>query len=295
VADHGGAVSPPAFSRVTRLDAVAAVRQLLEVTGVRLEVEGPCPGGQVGAAYVRWPGGRRSVLTLAPPGAAAAAQRTEALLAVGRAHGVPAPRYAMVQELPDATVIVQELLPGTPPAVPGRRTVESMIEVNRRCRGILADRDGPAPSLYLREDGPGFCLHQPLAAYDWRTARLLAAIEEVGAAVPEHLAGTDLVHFDFHPENVLIDQAETVTGVVDWDGAGRSHGYFDLFSLRFDLARRAPDLGRWLAEQLEGTAPDEVVLACWAHMSLRLVDWSIRHYTAPYVTTWLGVAESLRP
>ena len=133
MAEHGGAVSPPAFSRVIRLDAVAAVRQLLEVTGVRLEVEGPCPGGQVGAAYVRWPGGRRSVLTLAPPGAAAGAQRTEALLAVGRAHGVPAPRYAMVQELPDATVIVQELLPGTPPAVPGRRTVESTRSV---CSGV---------------------------------------------------------------------------------------------------------------------------------------------------------------
>jgi Phosphotransferase enzyme family len=293
VADPGGAASP--FPRVTRLDAAAAVRQLADVTGVRLEVEGPCPGGQVGAAYVRWPGGRRTVLTLAPPGAAGAARRTDALLAVGRAHGVPAPRYVMVQELPGATAIVQEVLPGIPPAALARRTVESMIEVNQRCRGILADRDNPAPSLYLREDGPGFCLHQPLAADGRRTARLLAQIEEAGAAVPEHLAGTDLVHFDFHPENVLIDHTGTVTGVVDWDGAGRSHGYFDLYTLRFDLARRAPELGRWLAGQLHGAAPDEVVLACWAHMSLRLVDWGIRHYTAPYVTTWLEVAEALRP
>ncbi|HEY2692229.1 MAG TPA: hypothetical protein VGJ50_27610, partial [Streptosporangiaceae bacterium] len=172
MADPSGATPP--FPRVTRLDAAAAVRQLAEVAGVRLEVEGPCPGGQVGAAYVRWPDGRRSVLTLGPPGAAAVARRTDALLAVGRAHGVPAPRYAMVQELPHATVIVQEVLPGTPPAALGRRTVESMIEVNQRCRGILADRDDPAPSLYLREDGPGFCLHQPLAAYGRRTARLLA-------------------------------------------------------------------------------------------------------------------------
>jgi Ser/Thr protein kinase RdoA (MazF antagonist) len=280
---------------VTRLDAAAAVRQLADATGVRLEVEGPCPGGQVGAAYVRWPGGRRSVLTLAPPCAAAAARRTDALLAVGRAHGVPAPRYEMVQELPGATVIVQEVLPGTPLTALGRRTVESMIEVNRRCRGILADRDDPAPSLYLREDGPGFCLHQPLAAYGRRTARLLAQIEEAGAAVPVHLAGTDLVHSDFHPENVLVDGAGTVTGVVDWDGAGRSNGYFDLYTLRFDLALRAPELGRWLAGQLRGAVPDEVALACWANLSLRLVDWCIRHYTAPYVSTWLDVAEVLRP
>ncbi len=214
MADPGGPASPHGFPRVARLDADVALRQLADVAGVRLELEGPCPGGQVGAAYVRWPDGRRSVLTSGPPGSSSAARRTESLLAVGRAHGVPAPRYELVQELPD---------------------------------------------------------------------------------VPECLPGDDLVHFDFHPENVLVDPAGAVTGVVDWDGAGRSHGYFDLFTLRFDLARRAPELGRWLAAQLQGTAPDGVVLACWAHLSLHLVDWSIRHFSAPYVTTWLGVAESLRP
>src|SRR6266702_849574 len=169
VADPGGPASPHGFPRVARLDADVALRQLADVAGVRLELEGPCPGGQVGAAYVRWPDGRRSVLTSGPPGSSSAARRTESLLAVGRAHGVPAPRYELVQELPD---------------------------------------------------------------------------------VPECLPGDDLEHFDFHPENVLVDPAGAVTGVVDWDGAGRSHGYFDLFTLRFDLARRAPELGRWLAAQL---------------------------------------------
>ena len=32
-----------------------------------------------------------------------------------------------------------------------------------------------------------------------------------------------------------------------------------------------------------------------APVSLRLVDWSIRHHTAAHVTTWLEVAEVLRP
>jgi hypothetical protein len=284
------------FPRVARLDAGAVVRQLATVMGVRLGLTGMCPGGQVGAAYVRWLDGHRSVLTCAPPGHADAARRTESLLAAGRAHGVPAPRYELVAELPSVVAIVQELLPGSPPTVVGRRTVESMIEVNRRCRGILAGHeDLPAPSLYLRADGPGYCLHRPLAHYDRRTARLLAEVEEIGAAVPEQLAGDDLVHFDFHPENVLVDPAGAVTGVVDWDGAGRSNGYLDLFTLRFDLARRAPDLGRWLGERLHDAASDEVILACWAHMSLRLVDWSIRHHTAAHVTTWLEVAEVLRP
>jgi hypothetical protein len=285
----------PEFPRVARLGASVALRQLAEATGIVLAGDGPCPGGQVGACYVRWADGHRSVLTSQPAGHAPAVRRTESLLAAGRASGVPAPRYELVAELPCGVVIVQELLPGAPPPVVGRRTIESMLEVNRRCRGVLAGYGDSLPSLYLRADGPGFCLHEPLASYDRRTARLLAAIEEIGAAVPEQLAGNDLVHFDFHPENVLVDAAGSVTGVVDWDGAGRGNGYLDLFTLRFDLARRAPELGQWLAGLLRGTAPDEVVLACWAHMSLRLVDWSIRHFSASYVTSWLEVAEALRP
>jgi len=287
---------PQQFPRSARLDAALVLRQLAEITGVRLADEGPCPGGQVGAAYVRWPGGHRSVLTAAPPGSEPAVRRTESLLAAGRAAGVPAPRYELVAELPAALVVVQELLPGSAPAVITRRVLDSMLEMHRRCRGILAGReDQPAPSLYLRTDGPGFCLHEPLARYDRRTARLLAVVEEIGAAVPEHLAGDDLVHFDFHPENVLVDAAGVVTGVVDWDGAGRSNGYLDLVTLRFDLAHRAPDLGRWLAELMRDAAPDDVIRACWAHMSLRLVDWCIRHWTSSRVTAWLDIAEALRP
>ncbi len=57
--------------------------------------------------------------------------------------------------------------------------------------------------------------------------------------MPEHLAGDDLVHFDFHPGNVLVGP--------------------------------------------------------WAHMSLRMADWSIRHLSAADTAAWLDVAEELMP
>ena len=41
--------------------------------------------------------------------------------------------------------------------------------------------------------------------------------------------------------------------------------------------------------------PEDLALAAWAHLCLRLVDWSIRHLTPAHVTTWLDIAESLRP
>ena len=283
------------FPRVPRLDPAETLRELAVVTGLRLAYDGPCPGGEVGAAYVRWPRGHRSVLTTMPPGTLAGARRIESLITAARAAGVPAPRYELLQELPSCVAVVQELLPGSVPDPAGRRTVESMVELNARCRGLLAGEPGPGAPLYLRTDGPGFCLHGPLSGYSAATAQLLAEVELIGAMATDRLPGDDLVHFDYHPGNVLTDAAGTVTGVVDWDGAGRGNGYFDLAALRFDLARTAPELGRWLGGQLRGTVPEELALACWAHLSLRLVDWSIRHKTAPYVENWLGIARELHP
>jgi FXSXX-COOH protein len=69
----------------------------------------------------------------------------------------------------------------------------------------------------------------------------------------------------------------------------------DLTTLRFDLARRDPDLGRSLDRLLREEAAGPLGLACWAHMSLRLVDWSIREHGPADVTAWLEVAEELRP
>lgn len=281
------------FPRVTRLDAGLVLGQLADVRGIVLADEGPCPGGQVGAVYVRWPDGHRSVLTWQPAGSPDTARQTAKVLDIARAAGVPAPRYELVEAVPSGVVIVQELLPGRTPAnTVGRRTVEAMVEVNERCRGLLTDHDGlPAPSLYLRTSGPGFCLHESLADYDRRTADLLAAIHEIGTTTPDHLSGNDLVHLDFHPENVLVDASGAMTGVIDWDAACRGNGDFDLVTLRFDLARRAPALGRWLDRLVRGHVPDDVLRICWAHMSLRMVDWSIRHFTPADVEAWLDIAE----
>lgn len=284
---------PVGYPRAARWQAATVLAELATATGLHLVYEGRCRGGQIGACYVRWPDGHRSVLTAMPPGGLEA-QRAAGLAAVARTAGVPAPRFELVADLPSVTAVVQELLPGTMPATVSRRTVASIVEVTRRCLGLLAGRtDLPAPSLFLRTDGPGFCLHGAMAGYDQRTARLLAVIEKAGAELPERLAGDDLVHFDLHPENVLVDETGDVTGVVDWDGAARSDGALDLMTLRFDLARRAPDLSLWVGALLRESVPEPVLLACWAHLSLRLVDWAIREQTADDVDAWIRVAIEL--
>jgi aminoglycoside phosphotransferase (APT) family kinase protein len=131
-------------------------------------------------------------------------------------------------------------------------------------------------------------LHEPLARYDRRTADVLAWVRDVGAD-GDVADGDDLVHLDFHPGNVLVD-AGAVSGVVDWDGAARGDGRFDLVTLRFYLAMYAPELTPWFDELLDARVPPRVQRAYWAHMSLRQVDWSIRHHPSAAVDFWLDVS-----
>ena len=271
-----------AWPRGAKLDAPRLVRRITEITGVRLELDGPGPGGEVGAAYVRWPDGRRSVLS-------EGRTRTGALLDLARAAGVPTARQELSAHIDGLRLIVRQRLPGRPPATVDAPLLHRMIALNDRLAGLLADRPSvPAVDLHLLRDGPSFCLHDPLAVHSRRTARLLAWVREVGAAVPP-IGGYDLVHLDFHPANVLVDGGR-ITGVVAWDGAARGDRHLDLVTLRFHVMRRAPHLRGVLDERLAGVDPGRL-RAYWAHVSLRQVDWSIRHHEPGTVDHWLDVAE----
>lgn len=268
------------------------LRHVAAATGVALTADGACRGGVLGAAYVCWPDGHRSVLTCQPDHPIERVRRTAMLLDRVRNAGLPVARYELVVQTPAAVAVIQQLLPGRTPDPVDRRTIASMVELNARCRGLLAvDTDLSPVQLYLLTDGPNMCLHEPLARYGPQTARLLDWIHEVGVTSPTHLAGSDLVHGDFHPDNVLVNESGVVTALVDWDEVGRGDGRFDLVYLRFELGWRDPRLGHWLDGQLREIVPGELLRACWAHVSLRAVDFAIRHQTAAEVTAWLKVAE----
>jgi aminoglycoside phosphotransferase (APT) family kinase protein len=175
-----------------------------------------------------------------------------------------------------------------------------MIALNDRCAGVLTDRpDVPGMDLYLTRSGPGFCMHESLERYDDRTRRLLAWVREVGAQSPPVESGMDLVHPDFHPWNVLVDDRHRITGVIDWDAAPRGDRHFALVTLLFDLARGVRFSSRYAGVTAEGTAlaedrmeriPPDARSRYWAHMSLRLVDWSIRHHSSEVVDFYLDLA-----
>src|SRR3954471_9934979 len=104
-----------------RLDAHELVDRVAAAGGPELVFEAMCPGGEVGAVYVRWPDGRRSVLTFGSASAAAVVDRVVAA-------GHPVPRYLAVVDVgDDATAVVQEEAPGSPVAHVSVALVEDML------------------------------------------------------------------------------------------------------------------------------------------------------------------------
>ncbi|MFJ3439546.1 phosphotransferase [Streptomyces cyaneofuscatus] len=281
------------WTRVERLDAARVVEGLRARVGVVLTLEGACPGGQVGAAYVRWEDGHRSVLKWRPHSSVEDMQAgplavTEEL----RLAGYPAPATELVAQVGHAVVMVQELLPGRKIEHLGHSELDQALQLNQLQADRLVGRtDVPAMELHLRDDGVGYCLHEPLQRHNRRSEALERWVAAVGAHHPAQLAGDDAVHQDFHPGNMLADE-RVVTGVVDWDGASRGDRRFDLVTLRFGLHGMVPGPG--VTERLDAildSVPEEVLRPAWAHMSLRMVDWAIRHFSPAEVERWLDLAE----
>lgn len=289
---------PPA---VQRLEAAQLVEQLNRRTGAGLRLTGRAPAGEVGAAFVSWPDGRQGVLTRS--GAAVAElQQTQDILDRVAASGIAVPRYIAIVDLGNERAIVQQRLPGAPPQQIDATLVRRLVDLVDRFRGLGRSPGDeaviPGVDLHLTSSGAGFCIHQTLKVYDDRSRRLLDRIHEIGREAPaEH--GDDLVHLDFHPANVLVE-GDRITGLVDWDGIGRGDRGFALVTLTFDLsfglAHRSAYRGLTAAgvqpvlDRL-AAVPTDRVRRWWASMSLRLVDWTIRHsYPTAVVDFYLALA-----
>jgi hypothetical protein len=279
--------------RVPRLDPAGLIAAVNDRTGAGLRLAGLADRGEVGAAYVEWPDGRTGVLTRsAAP--VEAIERTGRLLAGAAGARLPVPTYQKIVDLGTERVIIQERLPGAPPDNVDNRLVGALLDLLERFAGM--GQGAVDLELYLSSSGPGFCLHETLAGHDGRSRRLLDRIREIGR---EHRAverepGNDLVHLDFHPANVLVDRGR-VTGVIDWDGVARADRRFALVTLSFDLSIRlrmgveCRGLDRTGVAQVVdrlASAPVDEVRRWWAHMSLRQVDWTIRHGYPGAVVDW---------
>lgn len=283
---------------VQRLDGHDLVAAIAAAGGPYVELIRPMTGGAVGAFLVRRSDGQDAVLTWSPPPPADADPEAfataRALMDLARSYGVPAPRYEDVIVLRDGGIaVLQQRLPGVRVDGVSAALVDRMAELAEMRHGLLAETPfaGVPCHLYLTASGPGFCHHEPLRHHNAATRELLTRIENTGAELGDSLDATDLVHFDYTLGNTIVDEhdPDRVTGIIDWDGARAGDLALDLVILRFDLSWRAPDLGERLERHLLDSTDGRTFRIAWAHASLRLVDWTIRHQPAA-VDHWVALA-----
>lgn len=284
------------------LTAADAVAVLVRASGVAYELRGRLAGGETGAHEVASPDGERLVLKWETEPQAQVARRrgvelTERLRIEAR---WPVPRQAVVEH-DETTFILQELLPGAPIEVLTDDLADQLIELHERRLAMpvsVDTADPPWPGELIRtlvSGGHGYCRHESLRTYDERTARLLDRIERIGrSADPDELPGRDVVHWDWHPGNLL--QADgRLRGVIDTDFATIGDARFDLVALALTSWTVRCEPG--VRDRLEHAAFDPLTGqqrdAYVAHLLLRFLDWPIRRHSPDEVDFWLAQADRL--
>nr|WP_273378516.1 phosphotransferase [Actinopolymorpha pittospori] len=221
------------------MDVETLVRVVNERCGYGLTLLGEAEHGETsGAVYVRWPDGREGVITRTNMPLERMRQTAEVVESLRR-RGLPVPRQEPVK-LDDtywAVLLLQERLPGSPPKVANAAVIEAMLAMSEHFTDALAGRpDVPARQLWLQRSNTDYPRHDLLAGYDTRTRRMLDLIREVGRDGPDEFTGNDLVHPDYTPPNVLVDESGHISGIVDWNGGiTRGDRCFALVGLRADL------------------------------------------------------------
>lgn len=158
---------------------------------------------------------------------------TAEVLEIARAAGCLVPRHHQTVALSDGYVaIVQERLPGRRPRHVDSATIEAMVAANERFAGLLSERDDvPRPTSFapLKIN----MWNTTLGSYSERSQRMLARNQEGFSS----MAGDDLVHLDFSLGNVLYDDQQQVTGVVDWNrGVARGDRWYALIGTQVNMA-----------------------------------------------------------
>jgi hypothetical protein len=180
-----------------------------------------------------------------------------------RSLGYPAPRYCFVGNIAGASYSIQEALPGVPL---GRCTPEllpRLLDLNTLQVGqaLSMPRNWPAPVVQtVLHGGDGFCLLETMRAYSSTTSELLDVLQRVVTTYADTpIATDDIVHIDFNPANILVDDGQ-ISGVVDWEDAHAGDCTFDLATLLFysyDIAALREPLQRLALDRAGINALDD--------------------------------------
>ena len=235
----------------------------------------PASGGASRSAWIVRAAGASYVLRLGSSTGLTDAQL--AAMAAARAGGLPAPELITRTTAQGSDAVLLSWLPGSPlsSALVGeperaRRFGMLMGETQRRLHQIAA----PSEVVDVLDDGG-----HPFAA-----GRGMRGLPD----------GEALLHLDWHPLNLLVDEGSRICGIVDWDNARRGHPLLDLarthslLTVEPSLASLPIETRDLLSELVDGWADGygrearEIPAACheWAGRVM-LADLAPRYTETP--------------
>lgn len=212
-----------------------------------------------------------------------------------RKQGYPAPAYLHIGSVLGGVYSIQQALPGAPM---GHLTPQRLPDV-LKLQAMHVSPAPPGPRDWPREvaqtvlqGGDGYCLHSSLRQHSPETAAMLQALQALVTDYQGAIEETnEVVHFDFQPANLLIHN-DTVSGVVDWDGVRAGDSAFDLATLLF-YGYDESQVREALWAQALALRPIQVLSVYLAHLILRQVDWSLRHYGPAVYNTHIARGQAL--
>lgn len=179
--------------------------------------------------------GRTEALRIFSAGAHEARDREVAAMAAALTGGVPAPEVVPAKSHPTHPAIVTTWCPG-------RTIAESLATAPWRARALGAAMGRTQARLH-RVVAPEIVRRRSPDWVAWAGSDEDALGDRV-RALP--LRPDALLHLDFHPANVLVEDGR-VTGVVDWENtrAGDPRADVARTASILWLARQSPELPRW--------------------------------------------------
>jgi hypothetical protein len=287
-------------SRYSGIDAEAAASILSDVTGKRFRLVGQLSGGETGPHQFIGPDGRPVVVKWDAT-TDGQAFRGEAMILSERLRyqaGWPVPNQSVV-DIDDIRFIIQEFMPGTPPTTLDHRLVDQILELHSRRFGLAEPHDPLRWPMNLittlAVGGNGYCRHESFRDYGTRLRLLIERIEGFGCSLAaEDLVSHDIVHWDLHPVNLLVDAGD-LSAVVDTDFVIIGDAAFDLVMLALTsttLACEADVSSRLFTEAFAHLDPLRAQ-AYLGHLFVRLIDWPIRRNSPAEVEFWLAQADEL--